>query len=186
MSKRPPFGRGAPLAERDAPARPFRSPLRHGIAVEGFGFSYPGAARPALRGVTCRLAPGEKVALVGPNGTGKSPLVRCLLGLYRPTEAGVSFHGVPQEAIAAASLPAHMAAVFQEHARFRLTLREGVGFGRVEAMHDEEAVLAATFRGGAGDLVRGLPAGLATWLDRARPGGIDLSGRQWQRVAQRR
>jgi len=174
----------APLAERDAPVgRPFPSPLRHGMAVEGLGFTYPGAAAPALRGVTFHLAPGETVALVGPNGAGKSTLVRCLLGLYRPMEGGVAFDGVPQEAIAAASLRAHVAAVFQEHARFRLTMREGVGFGRVEALHDEAAVLAAVHRGDAVDLLSGLPAGLDTWLDRARPGGVDLSGGQWQRVA---
>ena len=174
----------APLPERDRPGtRPFPAPLRQGIAVEGLGFAYPGAAHPALRGVTFRLHPGEKVALVGPNGAGKSTLVRCLLGLYRPTEGGVSFDGVPQEVIAAASLRAHVAPVFQEHARFRLTLREGVGFGRVDALGEEARIVAATRRGGAGELLHALPAGLDTWLDRARPGGVDLSGGQWQRVA---
>jgi ATP-binding cassette subfamily B protein len=175
----------APLTEQTGPSatRPFPSPLREGITVENLGFTYPGRDRPALRGVSFRLKPGEKVALVGPNGAGKSTLVRCLLGLYHPTEGQVLFDGVPQELIDPASLRAHVAAVFQEHARFRLTLREAIGFGRIQAMHDDATVLAAAHCGGAGDVLRALPAGLATWLDRTQPGGVDLSGGEWQRIA---
>ena len=174
----------APLTESDAPTpQPFPAPLRHGVAVEDLGFTYPGASLPALRGVSFALAPGERVALVGPNGAGKSTLVRCLLGVYRPTTGRVCLDGVPQEAMAPAELRAHLAAVFQEHARYRLTLREGIGFGRVEALGDEPRILAAARRGGAQDVLRDVPGGLDAWLDRARPGGTDLSGGQWRRVA---
>lgn len=174
----------APVREGDGPSpRGFPVPLRSGVEVRGLGFTYPGATAPALQAVTLRLAPGEKVALVGPNGAGKSTLVRCLLGLYRPTAGGVSFDGVPQGAIALQSLRAHLAPVFQEHARFRLTLREAVGFGQVEGMHDAARVLEAMRRSGAADLLGHLPAGLDTWLDPAWPRGVDLSGGQWQRVA---
>ncbi len=177
----------APLTEGGATAtRPFPAPAQRGLTVKDLGFTYPGADAPSLQGIAFSLAPGEKVALVGPNGAGKSTLVRCLLGLYRPDEGGVFFAGVPQEAIAPSELRAHLAAVFQEHARFRLTLREGVGFGRVESMHDDARILGASQRGGAEDILQRLPHGLEAWLDPGRPGGVELSGGQWQRVASSR
>ena len=117
------------------------------------------------------------------NGAGKSTLVRCLLGLYRPSAGRVCFDGVPEQAIELAQLRSSVVAVFQDHARFRLRLREGVGFGRVEALNDDARILAATRTAGADDVLAGLSGGLDTWLDRGRAGGVDLSGGQWQRVA---
>ena len=173
----------APAVERPEEGRPFPAPLREAIAFEGVSFTYPGQDRPALSGVTLRLRAGERVALIGANGAGKTTLVRLLLGQYRPQAGRIAVDGVPLEAIAAASLRAHAAAVFQDPVRFPLTLGENVALGRLQAMGEREAILAATLRGGLEPLLTKLPAGLDAWLDPARPGGVSLSGGEWQRVA---
>lgn len=184
----------APAVERPAVGRPFPSPLREALALEEVTFTYPGRAEPALRGVTLRMRAGERVALVGDNGAGKTTAVRLLLGLCAPDEGRVTADGVPLGEIAPASLRAHTAAVFQDALRFSLPLRDNVALGgAAEAAsgvsagpRSDAAVRAALCRAGAGPVADALPQGLDTWLDPARPGGVSLSGGQWQRLAMAR
>ena len=173
----------APAIERPEVGRPCPSPLRQGIALEDVTFTYPGQDAPALRGVTLRLAVGETVALVGENGAGKTTLARLVLGLLQPDAGRVLVDGIPLRDIAAAGLRAGATAMFQDPRRYRLPLRENVSLGDLRARGDGAAVQAAASRGGLEALLAHLPAGLATWCDPARPGGVDLSGGQWQRVA---
>jgi ATP-binding cassette subfamily B protein len=76
-----------------------------------------------------------------------------------------------------------VAAIFQDFVHYDLPVRENVGFGAVELLHDDDRIRSALDRAGALELVDELPHGLDTLLSRAYEDGAELSGGQWQRVA---
>ncbi len=153
------------------------------VTLEGVSFRYPLREEPALRGVSLRLAAGEHVALVGGNGAGKTTLVKLLLGLYQPTQGCVRYGDRDLRGLDLRAVRERQAAVFQDHVRYAFSLRENVGYGRVERLGDHAAVQEAAARGGADEVASCLPAGYDTLLTREFSGGTDLSGGQWQRVA---
>ncbi len=184
-------GAGRPAGTSAAPATgsappvgaAFPVPLREGIRCEHVTFIYPGREAPVLNGVDLHLRPGERVALVGENGCGKSTLAKCLLGLYRPDGGRITADGVDYRDITPKRLHAAVSAAYQDHFRFQFTLRASIGLGDVGAMDEDDRVRAAARRGGADEVAASLPGGYDTPLGRVLEGGSDLSGGQWQRVA---
>ena len=153
------------------------------LRATGLGFTYPGSDRPALTDVDLTIRRGEVVAVVGENGSGKTTLAKVLAGLYAPTTGRLTWDGVDVQQVDPASLREHVAVIFQDFARYRLTARENIGFGRDERVHDADAVRAAAEAAGASEFLEGLPAGYETLLSKDLAGGRDLSIGQWQRVA---
>ncbi len=156
--------------------------LREGIRFEDVWFRYGEEGEWALQGLSFHVRAQETIALVGQNGAGKTTLIHLLLGLYRPQRGTIRFDGVPIEQIAESDLRRHCSAIFQDFARFQLTLRESIGVGNVTRIDDAEAVRRAAGRAGADGLAAVLPDGYETVLDPAF-GGVDISGGQWQKVA---
>ncbi|MGC4192096.1 MAG: ABC transporter ATP-binding protein [Thermomicrobiales bacterium] len=152
------------------------------VAADAVSFRYPGQDRAVIDGVTLRLAPGERVALVGENGAGKSTLVRVLTGLYLPTAGVVRLDGIDTAEPRAAALRAGIGAVFQEVVAYQVTAREAIGFGDLGRLQDDAAILRATVQAGIEEVVRALPDGLDSALGREF-GERDLSGGEWQRIA---
>jgi ATP-binding cassette, subfamily B, bacterial len=164
------------------------------LTVSDVTFSYPTGGEPALRGVSLEVGAGEVVALVGENGSGKTTLAKLLAGLYQPQEGSIRWDGVDVSTVDPDQLRRQIAVIFQDFARFHLSLRENVGLGRVEAVADLPAVRAAAAHAGADELANGLPDGYETILgpeftnpkDPDGPEsrkGTDLSVGQWQRIA---
>ena len=175
-----------------APPAPAAPRARRGAVVrfEGVGFRYPGRDEWALRGIDLTLAAGERVALVGHNGAGKTTFVKLMTGLYAPTEGRVLVDGVdvlggdgPDAARVRRALLARFGVVFQDFNQYQLTLRENVGVGSVPRMDDEPHVRNAAALGGAGELVSSLEGGLEAPLGHWFRGGVELSGGQWQKIA---
>lgn len=156
--------------------------LTEGITLDGVSFSYPGTKRAALENIDLHIRPGETVALVGANGAGKTTLAKLILGLYRPTEGTIMYNGRVLSDYEARSVYRRVSAVFQDYTRYQLTLRENVGFGDMDRMNDDSAILSALQRADFADIVQKLPAGLDSHLGREF-GGTELSGGEWQRVA---
>ncbi|RKN77153.1 ABC transporter ATP-binding protein [Paenibacillus ginsengarvi] len=104
----------------------FPDRLVQGIRLNGVSFTYPGRERPVLQKLDLHLRPGERVALVGENGAGKSTIVRLLLGLYRPDEGTITADGVDYADIAPESLHKHVSAVFQDYYKFTFTAAQSV------------------------------------------------------------
>ncbi len=156
--------------------------LREGIRFEDIWFRYGGEGEWVLKGVSFHVRAHETIALVGQNGAGKTTLIQLLLGLYRPQRGTIRFDGVPLAQIDEADLRRHCSAVFQDFARFQLTLRESIGVGNVRRIDDGDAVQRAAGQAGAAGIAAGLPDGYETVLSPAF-GGVDLSGGQWQKVA---
>ncbi len=165
-----------------ATLRPFPRPLVEGISFEGVWYTYPGSEVPALRDVSLHIRAGERVALVGANGAGKTTITRLLTGLYRPDEGRITADGLDYTRIEPVSLRQGMSGVFQLFTRYELTLCENVWLGDPQDPLDERRVWEALERAGAEEIARGLTEGIRTLLG-PEVGGVDLSGGQWQRVA---
>lgn len=171
----------AALAARADTAVPDR--LRDGIRLEQVSFAYPGTDRLVLDDVSLHLPAGAVIAVVGENGAGKSTLVKLLTKMYEPTSGEISLDGAPLSRMDARQWRERTAGSFQDHARFEFAAQHSVGLGDLPVLDDRPAVLAAVGRAGAEDVVRRLDAGLDTQLGTNWPGGVDLSGGQWQKVA---
>ncbi|MFC7621952.1 ABC transporter ATP-binding protein [Microlunatus sp. GCM10028923] len=161
--------------------------LEQGIRLDRVTYRYPGTDRAALAEVDLTLPAGTTVAVVGDNGAGKSTLVKLLAGLYRPSSGRILLDGTDLATVDPAAFRRRTSACFQDHARFEFTVRTAVGLGDLDALAVPEradpAIRDAIERAGAADVVAGLPAGPDTQLGPAWPGGVDLSGGQWQRLA---
>lgn len=165
----------AAWAEADGPA-PLR--LRQTIAVENAGYTYPGAASPALRDVTLAIRRGESLGIVGPTGAGKSTLVDLIVGLLPPTTGRVRVDGADLAGQARA-WRRHVGYVPQAIVLLDDTLRRNVALGIADRDIDEARVRAALRVAQLETLVAGLPQGLATVLGER---GLRLAGGERQRV----
>jgi len=157
--------------------------LEREIRFEDVEFGYPGAPGPVLRGVDLRIRPGTAVALVGENGAGKSTLVKLLCGFYRPTRGRILVDGVDLRELSVERWRERIAAGFQDFARYEFTAQDAVGVGDLPRIADTEAVTRALGRANGADLIDSLPEGLRTPLGAGNPGGAELSGGQWQKLA---
>lgn len=157
--------------------------LRTGIELRGLGLRYPGADRAVVSGVDLTLPAGTTVAIVGENGAGKTTLVKLLCGLLAPTEGRILVDGVDLAAADPAAWRERTAVGFQDFVRFEFDARETVGVGDLPRAADDEAVTGALRRAGTEGILRRLPDGLSTALGKSRPGGLELSGGQWQQLA---
>nr|NIR97195.1 ABC transporter ATP-binding protein [Gammaproteobacteria bacterium]NIT62912.1 ABC transporter ATP-binding protein [Gammaproteobacteria bacterium]NIV19873.1 ATP-binding cassette domain-containing protein [Gammaproteobacteria bacterium]NIY31492.1 ATP-binding cassette domain-containing protein [Gammaproteobacteria bacterium] len=155
---------------------PFAGKTTVGVRVENVTFAY-GEGEPVLRHVNLDIRPGEKVALVGASGGGKSTLVQVVLGLYPPREGRLYFDDVPVTEIGLDVVRDHVATVLQHPAMFNDTVRNNLSLGRDIGDHTLwHALEVAQLR----DVVQAMPGGLNTVIGRQ---GVRLSGGQQQRLA---
>jgi ATP-binding cassette subfamily B protein len=148
------------------------------IELDDVTFTYPGAAAPALRGVSLRAEPGQTIALVGPSGSGKTTLAKLLLRFYDPDQGTVRLDGHDLRDVELASLRRNVAILLQETLVLHGTVRDNITFARPDATDAE--VRAAAEAAGAARFIEALPQGYDTDLGER---GRRLSGGQRQRVA---
>jgi ATP-binding cassette subfamily B protein len=172
---------GAALADAADPAGvPGR--LTRAITLEDVSFTYPGAERPVLSGISMDIPAGSVLALVGENGAGKSTLVKLLCGLYQPTSGRILIDGQDLAGLDPARWRSRVATLFQDFHRIELTVRESIGHGDIARAGDTEAVSAAAGKARADRVLCAVPGGLAGYLGRSYCDGTELSGGQWQTV----
>jgi ATP-binding cassette, subfamily B, bacterial len=157
--------------------------LHRGVRLEHLSYRYPDAIAPALSDLDLEIPAGTVVALVGENGSGKSTLVKLLTGMYRPTSGRVLVDGVDLAHMDLAAWRERCAGAFQDYARLELSVLETVGAGDLPYIHDPARVGDALRAAASEEVVTSLPHGLDTQLGPTWPGGVDLSGGQWQRLA---
>ncbi len=165
-----------PVQEGQGGRNPFAGKPTVGVRLEEVSFAY-GEGEPVLDHVNLAIDPGEKVALVGASGGGKSTLVQALLGLYPVSGGRILYDGVPVEDIGWATVRDHVGVVLQHPILFNATVRENLCLGRE---YEEGALWRALQIAQLDDVVRSLPQGLDTVVGK---GGVRLSGGQRQRLA---
>lgn len=192
-------------------APPVPAPVRAGFVFEDVGFRYPGSDRWAVRHLDLTLAAGERVALVGENGAGKTTITKLLARLYDPTEGRILLDGRDLREYDLASLRAAVGVIFQDFVRYDLPFDENIGVGQVEVLAGRDAdasragadgsarpdgtgadaglpetpaaIAGAAERSLAATLLPRFPAGYRQMLGRRFADGVDLSGGEWQKVA---
>ncbi|HVP08218.1 MAG TPA: ABC transporter transmembrane domain-containing protein [Burkholderiales bacterium] len=162
-----------------APALPAPRPPHVGIAFEQVTFAYPARpATPALDRFALELAPGERVALVGPSGAGKTTVLALLLRFYDPQQGSVRIGGIDLREYDPQALRRLIAVVPQDPVIFAASVLENVRYGRPQAGRAE--VERACEQAFALEFVHRLPQGLDTALGER---GVTLSGGQRQRLS---
>jgi len=161
------------------PSMPPAAPAR--IELRDVRFRYPGTERYILDGLSLTLEAGKRYALVGANGCGKTTITRLLTGLY-PAESGcIWVNGRDLREVTAAELRSLISVVYQDFARYSISLRDNVFLGQEPA--EDRQVFG---RAGLGPLLARLPRGADTPLGKIAGDGVDISGGEWQRVAMAR
>jgi ATP-binding cassette subfamily B protein len=156
------------------------------ICFDGVRFAYPGRDSAVFDGLDLSIEAGRSLAIVGLNGAGKTTLIKLLAGLEVPQAGRITIDGLDLTDLDPTSWRRAVAAIFQDFVRYELPARDNVGFGAVEGLREvgaDQRLASAARRAGADAILAGLPGGLATPLSRRFPGGVDLSGGQWQRIA---
>src|SRR5204863_6633860 len=147
------------------------------IEFRGVRFKYPGRDDMALDGVSFKITAGERVALIGRVGSGKSTIQRLMMGLYQPTEGAVLLDGIDLRQLDPADVRRNCGCVSQDVALFYGTLRENIAFGMPYA--DDSAIVAAAEVAGMTEFVNRHPRGFDMTVGER---GESLSGGQRQGV----
>ena len=163
-------------------ALPAPRPIREGFFFDGVSFTYPGTARRVLDSLDLRIATGERIALIGENGQGKTTIVKLLTRLYDPTAGRILLDGVDLRDYNLEDLHRQIGVIFQDFVRYEMTARENIATGRLDAAAETSVRLAAR-KSLANEVVDRLPHGYDQLLGRRFEGGVDLSGGEWQKMA---
>jgi len=158
-------------------------PIRKGFEFRNVSFTYPGTERTVLHNFNFTLSPGERIALIGENGQGKTTVVKLITRLYDPTEGEILLDGVDLRDYALDDLHRHIGVIFQDFMRFEMTARENIAVGRVDQPHSDSDLEDAAHKSLADDVIGKLSGGYDQMLGRRFEGGVELSGGEWQKIA---
>jgi ABC-type multidrug transport system fused ATPase/permease subunit len=158
-------------------------PSQAEIIFDDVSFQYDGNNKKALQHIHLRIAPGEKLAIVGVNGAGKSTLVKLLAGIYSPTEGSILVGGTPINSYREDTYRNAVNMVLQHYALFAFTIGENVLMRRVVSEEDRRIVEEALRMVGLWDKVSALPNGINTEVTREFSSGVILSGGEQQKLA---
>jgi ATP-binding cassette, subfamily B, bacterial len=158
-------------------------PIRRGFEFRNVSFAYPGTTRRVLSNFNFTLAPGERIALIGENGQGKTTVVKLITRLYDPTEGQILLDGIDLRDYKLEDLHHEIGVIFQDFMRYEMTARENISVGRVESEHSQADIESAAHKSLAESVIAKLPGGYDQMLGRRFESGVELSGGEWQRVA---
>ena len=164
-------------------ALPPPRPIQKGFEFRDVAFAYPGQTRLVLSNLNFRLAPGERLALVGENGQGKTTIVKLLARLYDPTGGQILLDGVDLREYDLEDLWKEVGVIFQDFMRYDMTASQNIGVGRIEDKDNIFRLRAASQKSLAEGVIRKLTKGYEQILGRRFEGGVDLSGGEWQKIA---
>ncbi len=158
-------------------------PMKVGLEFQNVSFLYPGSTSPIFTGLNFRLDMGQRVALVGENGEGKTTIVKLITRLYDPSAGRILLDGRDLKDYDVDELRKEIGVIFQDFIRYDLTARENIAVGDIEKLDDDASIWEASRKSNAMDLLEQFPTQLDQMLGRRFEGGLDLSGGEWQRVA---
>lgn len=172
-----------PLSGDHSGKHPVPRPIREGFVFENVSFKYPDSETYAIRNLSFTLHPGEKLALVGENGAGKTTIVKLLAHLYEPTEGRILLDGIDLCDYDPEDLRREIGIIFQDYVRFMFTAGENIAIGNISEKENRPRIETSAHKSLADTVVETLPKRYDQMLGKRFSGGVDLSGGQWQKVA---
>jgi ATP-binding cassette, subfamily B, bacterial len=172
-----------PTIQSKPNALPTPKPILHGIEFRDVSFSYPGNSRLILDHINFTLHTGERLALIGENGQGKTTIVKLITRLYDPTGGEILLDGIDLREYDLEDLHREIGVIFQDFMRYEMTARENIAVGRIEELNNTELLKGAARKSMADETIGRLAMGFDQMLGRRFEQGVDLSGGEWQKVA---
>lgn len=153
------------------------------IEFNSVSFAYPDTTSKILDNFSMVINPGEKVALVGENGAGKSTIIKLLVRFYDVDSGEILINGVNIKKVSIKSLHSVVGVLFQDFNKYEDAVKENIYLGRVDKKLNLKNVINASISAGSHEMVKKFEKGYDQMLGRMFEGGIELSGGQWQKVA---
>ena len=172
-----------PTVDQNPNGAPAPHPVTRGFEFKNVSFTYPGTNRTVLSNFNFTLRPGERIALIGENGQGKTTVVKLITRLYDPTEGQILLDGKDLRDYALEDLHREIGVIFQDFMRYEMTARDNIAVGRVDREHNEAEIEFAAHKSLADTVVAKLEHGYDQTLGRRFEGGVELSGGEWQKIA---
>jgi ATP-binding cassette, subfamily B, bacterial len=169
----------SPQNHTELPATPM-PPI---IEFKNVSFRYPNNERNILHKFNITINPGEKIALVGENGAGKTTIIKLLLRFYDVTEGEILINNINIKELSLKQWHSYIGALFQDFIRYQFTLKENIIFGNAEEKNKKERIETAVKQSGTDGYVETLPKKYDQIVGKMFDHGIDLSGGQWQKLA---
>ena len=164
-------------------ALPAPRPMCEGVVFDNVSFAYPGNDRPVLDRLNLRIGLGERIALVGANGQGKTTIVKLLARQYDPTAGRILLDGIDLREYDVEDLHRIFGVIFQDFMHYDMTARQNIAIGRIETEARDDEIELAARKSLANAVISRLPQGYDQVLGRRFEGGVDLSGGEWQKIA---
>jgi ATP-binding cassette subfamily B protein len=164
-------------------ALPAPRPIVRGFEFRDVSFRYPGNPRLVLDGLNFQLRPGERVALIGENGEGKTTIVKLMIRVYDPLEGQILLDGVDLREYNLEDLYREIGIIFQDFMRYEMTAGANIAVGQIDKLQAPLFLELAAAKSMADEVIARLPQGFEQMLGRRFEGGVDLSGGEWQKVA---
>ncbi|KGO32505.1 hypothetical protein Q757_00680 [Oenococcus alcoholitolerans] len=154
------------------------------IAFRHVSFAYPNSKRLALNDVDFEVSAGQKIAIVGENGSGKTTLIKLLLRFYDPSQGHLQLNGQAVQDFDLVSYRALFSAVFQDFAKFSLTVKDNIAMSDLNRRNDRAALVKAMSASGFAPN-KGLSQNklLNIQLGKEYADGTELSGGEWQKIS---
>ena len=167
------------------PPEPLPVPLalKQGIRFENVTFRYPGSDRAVLAEFNLTIPAGKIVTIVGDNGAGKSTLIKLLCRFYDPEAGRIELDGIDLRDFSVEELRSLITVLFQFPIPYYVTAAQNIALGDLSATPSVAEIEAAARGAGVHETIERLPQGYDTMLGKWFPGGTELSGGQWQRLA---
>ncbi|HEY6766180.1 MAG TPA: ABC transporter ATP-binding protein [Candidatus Sulfotelmatobacter sp.] len=158
-------------------------PIHRGFEFRNVSFRYPGSSRMILNRLNFHFHPGERIALIGENGQGKTTIVKLLTRLYDPVDGQVLLDGVDLREYDLDDLYREIGVIFQDFMRYEMTAGENIAVGKIEELGNLRLLQMSAQKSMADDVIAKLGGRYDQMLGRRFDGGVDLSGGEWQKVA---
>jgi len=165
----------------DKSSKRLRTIIPREITFENVSFTYPGSKKPVLKNINLTIRTGQDIAIVGPNGAGKTTLIKLLFRFYDPTFGKILVDNVDLKKINLDDWYRHLGVLFQDFAKYYLTVKENVEFGDIKNVN-KKSVLEALANAQGNDLLK-LPKKTDQILGRWFEDGEEISVGQWQKLA---
>lgn len=172
-----------PLITSNGTGLPIPPVIKEGFVFENVSFKYLNSEKWAVRNLSFHLKKGEKMALVGENGAGKTTVVKLLARLYEPTEGRILLDGKDIREYDLTSLRRAIGIIFQDYIRFQMKAAENIAVGNIEQLEEHPVIKKAAQKSLADSVLEELPKKYEQVLGKRFADGVELSGGQWQKVA---